>query len=141
MLRSMGSRVRVWVGAAAVLVLGWGAGCSGEAPVITGCEAADGQGRERQGVRRVALASQELGPCCAGCHAVDSDEVKTGPSLKGIGSRMEKWEILDAIVNPDATLAEGYDPGLMEGALAARDFYSRMSGKDYQAFVDWLSNK
>jgi len=78
---------------------------------------------------------------CSGCHSIDSAEIKTGPSLQGIGSRMEKWEILDAIVNPDATLAEGYDPGLMEGALAARDFYSRMSGKDYQAFVDWLSNK
>lgn len=78
---------------------------------------------------------------CEGCHAIDSDEVKTGPSLMGVGSRMEKWELLDSLINPDADLADGFDAGLMEGAIAARDFYTRMSGKDYQAFVDWLSTK
>ena len=78
---------------------------------------------------------------CEGCHALDSDEAKTGPSLKGIGSRMEKWELLDALIDPDSVIAEGYDGGVMEGAIAARDFYSRMSGKDYKAFVDWLSTK
>jgi len=78
---------------------------------------------------------------CEGCHSLDTDEVKTGPTLKGIGGRMEKWEILDAIINPDATIADGFGAGMMEGAIAARDFYSRMSGKDYQAFVDWLSTK
>jgi len=78
---------------------------------------------------------------CEGCHALDSDEAKTGPSLKGIGARMKKWELLEALVSPDATIAEGYDGGVMEGAIAARDFYSRMTGKDYQAFVDWLSTK
>jgi cytochrome c2 len=78
---------------------------------------------------------------CNGCHALDSDEAGIGPSLKGIGSRMEKWEILDAVLSPDATLADGYDGGVMEGAIAARDFYSRMSGKDYKAFVEWLSAK
>jgi cytochrome c2 len=78
---------------------------------------------------------------CEGCHAIDTDEVKTGPSLKGIGTRMEKWEILDALINPDATIADGFGGGVMEGAIAARDFYSRMTGKDYQAFVDWLSTK
>lgn len=78
---------------------------------------------------------------CDGCHALDTAEAKTGPSLQGIGSRMEKWEILDALVNPDAVIAEGYSAGVMEGAIAARDFYSRMNGKNYQAFVDWLSTK
>ena len=29
----------------------------------------------------------------------------------------------------------------MGGALAARNFYTRMSGKDYKAFVDWLATK
>ena len=42
MVRSSGSRVRAWVGAAAVPVLGLGAGCSLEVPVLTACEAADG---------------------------------------------------------------------------------------------------
>ncbi len=78
---------------------------------------------------------------CEGCHALDSDEKKTGPSLKGIGKRMDKWEILDAILDPDATITEGYDGGLMGGALAARSFYTRMSGKDYKAFVDWLATQ
>ena len=54
---------------------------------------------------------------------------------------MEKWELLDALINPDDVIAEGFDAGVMEGAIAARDFYSRMSGKDYKAFVDWLSTK
>ena len=84
-------------------------------------------------------AFKEFG--CEGCHALDSDEKLTGPSLKGIGKRMEKWEILDALLDPDATIAEGYEGGVMGGALAARNFYSRMSGKDYKAFVDWLATK
>jgi cytochrome c2 len=78
---------------------------------------------------------------CEGCHALDTDEKGTGPSLKGIGKRMDKWELLDALLDPDAIIADGYEGGLMGGALAARDFYTRMSGKDYKAFVDWLSTK
>jgi cytochrome c2 len=111
-----------------------------------GCgEAAGGGGGGGAAVAEVkpvgspAEAWAEFG--CEGCHSIDSDEVKTGPSLKGIGTRMKKWEILDALINPDATIADGYGGGVMEGAIAARDFYSRMSGKDYKAFVDWLSTK
>jgi hypothetical protein len=54
---------------------------------------------------------------------------------------MDKWEILDAVLDPDAVIADGYEGGVMGGALAARNFYSRMTGKDHKAFVDWLATK
>jgi len=111
-----------------------------------GCATAGGTGGDGAATTAKAApvgtpeeAFKEFG--CVGCHAIDSDEKKTGPTLKGLGSRMEKWEILDSLLNPDATITPGYDGGVMEGALAARDFYTRMSGKDYKAFVDWLASK
>jgi cytochrome c2 len=109
------------------------------------CGAASGGGA---GGAAVAAAPEPVGSPeeiwagfgCEGCHSLDGSP-KTGPTLAGLGSRMQKWEILDSIINPDADLADGFEGGMMEGALAARDFYTRMSGKDYQAFVDWLSAK
>ncbi len=73
---------------------------------------------------------------CMGCHNGD-----TGPDLTGLGSRMDKWEILDSILNPDAEIAAGFEGGAMEGSLAGNDFYARMTGKDYKLLVEWLAEK
>jgi cytochrome c2 len=112
-----------------------------------GCGA--GSGGAAAGGGAVAAAPKPVGSPeevfaefgCIGCHAIDSDKAGIGPSLKGIGKRMDKWEILDAVLDPDAVIADGYEGGVMGGALAARNFYSRMSGKDHKAFVDWLATK
>lgn len=73
---------------------------------------------------------------CMGCH-----NGITAPDMTGIGGRMEKWEILDSLLNPDANIAAGFEGGAMEGSLAGNDFYARMTGKDYKSLVDWLSEK
>jgi mono/diheme cytochrome c family protein len=73
---------------------------------------------------------------CSGCH--ESDDA---PDLTGIGQRLEKWELLDSVLNPDARIAAGFQGGQMEGSLAGNDFYARMTGKDYKVLVEWLSEK
>ncbi len=60
-------------------------------------------------------------PGCITCHSLEPDAVIVGPSLAGIGSRaatrvegMSAEEyIRQSIVEPDAYVVEGFDPGVM----------------------------
>ncbi|MFT7624191.1 MAG: cytochrome c2 [Myxococcota bacterium] len=79
---------------------------------------------------------------CSGCHSIDSDERKIGPSLFGIGKRMNKGEIYEGILAPDAVIAKGDPPfagGTMKTTLDGNGFYQKMTPGDYQALVDWLA--
>jgi cytochrome c2 len=98
----------------------------------------------------VAAASEPVGAPdkvmqnfgCTTCHAIDTDERKLGPTLKGAGKRLAKGEIYEAILVPDAKVAAGtppYPAGLMTQTLNGNGFYQRMTPKDYQALVDYLA--
>ena len=54
---------------------------------------------------------------CIGCHAIDSDAVLVGPSLLGIADEVTDMSVQDflhqAIVEPDAHVAEGFPAGVM----------------------------
>ncbi len=50
---------------------------------------------------------------CASCHAIDTDAVLVGPSLKGIGAKYDTKYLSDAITNPDKDVPEGFYPGIM----------------------------
>ncbi|KAA9130894.1 c-type cytochrome [Marinihelvus fidelis] len=45
---------------------------------------------------------------CVRCHVMDPDAEAAGPSLQGIGSRMDRRALLEAVVDPNATIAEGF---------------------------------
>jgi len=79
---------------------------------------------------------------CSGCHSLEDDTRKIGPPLYGIGKRMNKGDIYEAILAPDATLAKGdppYSGGVMQKTLDTNGFYKQMTPADYQALVDWLA--
>ncbi len=79
---------------------------------------------------------------CSTCHAVATEDRKLGPGLKGIGKRLSKGELYEALLVPDAAIAKGtppYPAGLMGQTLNGNGFYSRMTPKDYQALVDYLA--
>src|SRR5262249_24344891 len=46
---------------------------------------------------------------CANCHSVDGSSSKAGPDLFAIGDKFGRGEIVDAILAPSATIAEGFN--------------------------------
>jgi len=80
---------------------------------------------------------------CVGCHQVDSPARGLGPSLFDIGTRLSTGEIYEAVLDPDASLAEGdppYPGVLMKATLDGNGFYDRMTATDYSALVEWLAS-
>lgn len=47
---------------------------------------------------------------CANCHKFDKEGAEIGPELTQIGKKFDKAGLLDAIVNPSASMAFGYEP-------------------------------
>lgn len=81
---------------------------------------------------------------CSGCHAIDDDTRKIGPSLYDVGKRLKKGEIYESILAPDKAMAKGDPPyagGAMAKTLDGNNFYKQMTPADYQALVDWLAGK
>jgi cytochrome c2 len=81
---------------------------------------------------------------CSGCHALEGDERKIGPSLYDVGKRLSKGEIYESILAPDAAMSAGDPPyagGVMKSTLDGNGFYTSMTPADYQALVDWLAAK
>lgn len=93
-----------------------GAGEGGEPPATTGAEA----------IEKYA---------CSACHDLEGSGADLGPPLDGIGQRMSRGEIMQAILEPNAEIAEGYEPGLMPD-----DFAEQMQASELLLIVDYLAN-
>ncbi len=50
---------------------------------------------------------------CASCHQFNGEGKSIGPELTAIGKKFGKAELLDAIVNPGASIVFGYEPWLV----------------------------
>lgn len=50
---------------------------------------------------------------CASCHKFDKEGAEIGPELTLIGKKFDKSALLDAIVNPSASMAFGYEPWII----------------------------
>lgn len=80
---------------------------------------------------------------CSGCHKIDSDERGIGPSLFDVGKRLDKGQLFEALLAPDAVIAEGDPPyagGVMKQTLDGNGFFEDMTPADYQALVAWLAS-
>lgn len=81
---------------------------------------------------------------CDACHAIENAERKLGPSLVDVGARLNKGEIYESLLVPDAQIAPGdppYSEGLMKQTLDMNGFYEQMTPEDYQKLVEWLVEK
>jgi quinoprotein glucose dehydrogenase len=66
---------------------------------------------------------------CQRCHKLDNQGGEVGPSINGIGTKQTRDYLLEAIVNPNAKIAEGYqsviltlaDGRSISGVLRAKD--------------------
>lgn len=72
---------------------------------------------------------------CVRCHVMDPDAEAAGPSLQGIASRMDRRGILQGIVDPNATIADGFtSPSSMPDI-----FDSLLSREELRDLVETLS--
>ena len=62
---------------------------------------------------RALFASTEKAACAA-CHTVDGKGGKAGPDLRAIGDEFSRRELIDAILEPSAAIAVGYDATIVE---------------------------
>jgi mono/diheme cytochrome c family protein len=71
---------------------------------------------------------------CAACHALQGSEADLGPPLNGLALRLSRGEIMEAILEPNSVIAEGYDADIMP-----TDFGEQMHSSELILIVDYLS--
>ena len=107
----------------------------------TGAAAAGGaQGEEMAGAD---MSGEEIFQTylCGTCHSITDNAPMIGPSLAGVGSRLTKAQIYEAVMDPDATIAEGYVAGVMPAQLNATGFYSKISSQQLKTLVEFLASR
>lgn len=72
---------------------------------------------------------------CAGCHDLEGSEADLGPTLNGLGGRMSREEVEQAILDPNAVITEGYDAEMMPDY-----FGDEMAESELLLIVDYLMN-
>ena len=70
---------------------------------------------------------------CTGCHDLEGSEADMGPPLNGIARRMSRGELIEAILEPNTVIAEGYEEGIMPD-----DFGDQMQISELMLIVDYL---
>lgn len=78
---------------------------------------------------------------CNACHAIDEPTRMVGPSLHDTGSRLSRSEIFEAIMEPDATIAEGFPGEVMANTLESAGFYDQVTARELKTLVDYLASK
>lgn len=71
---------------------------------------------------------------CRACHSISGTESTVGPGLNDVGIRQTKDEIRQAIVSPNAEIADGYPPIMP-------DMSERMTVKELEMLVQFLSEQ
>lgn len=73
---------------------------------------------------------------CGACHRIADQVGQIGPDLTAIGSKRDKDYIRRAIVDPNADIAPGFMPGLMQKSL-----FENMTLKELEMLVEYLSKQ
>ena len=71
-------------------------------------------GREGNPERGRQLFSDEQRAACVKCHSIDGTISKAGPDMLGVGDKFPRRELIQAILEPSATIAVGYGTTMVE---------------------------
>ena len=71
-------------------------------------------GRDGNALRGRELFNNEQGAACVKCHSVDGSSGKAGPDLIAIGDKFPRRELINAVLEPSASIAVGYGTTLVE---------------------------
>lgn len=78
---------------------------------------------------------------CVTCHSLDQPLQMVGPSLYDVGKRLSVAELYESIMDPDATLTEGFAPGLMIATLNGVQFYDKVTASELKTMVAYLASR
>lgn len=70
---------------------------------------------------------------CSACHDLNDSEADIGPKLTGIAKRMTREQVRTAILNPNDTIAEGFDEDMMP-----QDLGEQMFAVELEMIIDQL---
>lgn len=76
---------------------------------------------------------------CNTCHSTDG-AAGVGPTMQGIGTLQSRADILSSIVEPDAVIVEGYQPGVMTATLATLGFFEGITEAELDALVSYVAS-
>jgi len=94
--------------------------------------AAQDGGEEETGPAETAQAVIErLG--CAACHDLEGSGADVGPRLDGIGKRYDRAMIRQSILDPNAHIAEGFEPDIMP-----QDYAEQLRVSELELLLDYL---
>ncbi|MEN9652644.1 MAG: hypothetical protein RL303_364, partial [Verrucomicrobiota bacterium] len=71
-------------------------------------------GREGNPERGRQLFQDETRAACVKCHSIDGTGSKAGPDLLAVGDKFPRRELIQAILEPSATIAVGYGTTMVE---------------------------
>ena len=105
--------------------------------------AAAGGGAQGEEMAGADMSGEEIFQTylCGTCHSITDDAPMIGPSLADVGSRLTKAQIYEAVMDPDATIAEGYVAGVMPAQLNATGFYSKISSQQLKTLVEFIASR
>ena len=75
---------------------------------------------------------------CATCHSLDGAP-GAGPTLAGVGGRLSRAELYESVMEPDATITEGFAAGVMTAMLNVNGFHSQVSASELQRLINYLA--
>ncbi len=93
----------------------------------------DDEDDEEEGPATTAVVALEKFSCSA-CHDLEESGAEVGPKLGGITDRMSREKIIEAIVNPNAEIADGFEAGMMP-----QNFGEQMRVSELNLIVDYLA--
>ncbi len=70
---------------------------------------------------------------CAACHDLMESGADVGPVLAGVSARMDREALRRAILEPNAEIAEGYEPDIMPADLG-----EQMRASELELLIDYL---
>ncbi len=91
-------------------------------------------GDEEEGPATTAVAALDKFSCTA-CHDLEGSQADIGPKLNGISKKQDDAKIAEAIINPNAEIAEGYEADIMPD-----DFGEQMRVSELNLIIDYLKN-
>lgn len=96
--------------------------------------AASETGGEEEGPAQTAQeVIDRLG--CAGCHDLEGSGADVGPPLAGIGQRYDRATIRQSILDPNAKIADGFEPDIMP-----QDYAEQLRVSELELLLDYLQN-
>jgi mono/diheme cytochrome c family protein len=78
------------------------------------------------------------GAGCLGCHKVGSEGGPVGPDLTRIGARLSSAQLREAVLEPDAKIAKGYEKF---AGVMPKNFGTQLTAVQFESLIRFLASR